>query len=79
MAVYSLLFGHVEWPEEPTRPDPLAGVHVEPERPARVTVSVPPLLKRRLEESAELAGVPSEVFVQRALARSVDPRVEAWT
>jgi hypothetical protein len=75
MAVYSLLFGHAEWPEEPTRPDPRAPVVAEHERIARLTLRVPSSLKSRLEESAELAGVDRETFVQRALARSVDPRL----
>jgi hypothetical protein len=75
MAVYSLLFGHVEWPEEPTRLVPHAALAAEHERAARLTLRVPSSLKRRLDESAELAGVDRETFVQRALARSVDPRL----
>ena len=75
MAVYSLLFGHMEWPEEPTHLQPPAVIAAEHERAARLTLRVPTSLKRRLEESAELAGVDRETFVQRALARSVDPRL----
>lgn len=75
MAVYSLLFGHMEWPEEPTHLVPRAAVAAEHERIARLTLRVPSSLKSRLEESAELAGVDRETFVQRALARSVDPRL----
>ena len=40
-----------------------------------LTLRVPSSLKRRLDESAELAGVSREAFVERALARSVDPRL----
>jgi Ribbon-helix-helix protein, copG family len=75
MAVYSMLFGHMEWPEEEVRPDPRAAVAAEHDRVARLTLHVPKSLKRRLEESAELAGVSREAFVERALARSVDPRL----
>jgi predicted HicB family RNase H-like nuclease len=77
MAVYSLLFGHAEWPDEPTRPDSGAALAAEHERVARLTLRVPSSLKRRLEESAELAGLSREAFVERALARSVDPRLGA--
>jgi predicted HicB family RNase H-like nuclease len=75
MAIYSLLFGHMEWPDEPTHLHPHAALVAENERAARLTLRVPSSLKRRLEESAELAGVDRETFVQRALARSVDPRL----
>lgn len=76
MAVYSLLFGHVEWPEEPTKNlVPRATLPAEFERDARLTLRVPAALKHRLEESADLAGVSREAFVERALARSVDPRL----
>jgi predicted HicB family RNase H-like nuclease len=75
MAVYSLLFGHAEWPDEPTRSDSSAALAAEHERAARLTLRVPSSLKRRLEESAELAGLSREAFVERALARSVDPRL----
>jgi predicted HicB family RNase H-like nuclease len=75
MAVYSLLFGHAEWPDEPTRREPHAALAAEHERVARLTLRVPSSLKSRLEESAELAGLSREAFVERALARSVDPRL----
>jgi predicted HicB family RNase H-like nuclease len=75
MAVYSMLFGHVEWPDEPSRSESSAASAAEHERVARLTLRVPSSLKRRLEESAELAGVSRETFVERALARSVDPRL----
>jgi Ribbon-helix-helix protein, copG family len=77
MAVYSLLFGHAEWPDEPSRPDPHHTVAVERQRVSRLTLRVPSSLKSRLDESAELAGVSRETFVERALARSVDPRLGA--
>jgi Ribbon-helix-helix protein, copG family len=77
MAVYSLLFGHVEWPDEPIRSDSTAALAAEHERVARLTLHVPSSLKRRLEESADLAGLSREAFVQRALSRSVDPRLGA--
>jgi Ribbon-helix-helix protein, copG family len=76
MAVYSMLFGHMEWPDEPTKNlVPRPALDAKPEREARLTLRVPSSLKRRLEESADLAGVSREAFVERALARSVDPRL----
>ena len=75
MAVYSLLFGHAEWPDQPTRSERHAAVVAEHERVARLTLRVPSSLKSRLEESAELAGLSREAFVERALTRSVDPRL----
>jgi hypothetical protein len=76
MAVYSLLFGHAEWPEEPTKNlVPRAALDAQFERDARLTLRVPSSLKERLEESADLAGVSREAFLERALARSVDPRL----
>jgi hypothetical protein len=75
MAVYSLLFGHAEWPDEPSRPEYHHPFTAEHERAARLTLRVPSSLKSRLEESAELAGVSREAFLERALARSVDPRL----
>jgi hypothetical protein len=75
MAVYSLLFGHAEWPDEPTSPARANIAAVEYERVSRLTLRVPSSLKSRLEESAELAGVSREAFLERALARSVDPRL----
>lgn len=79
MAVYSLLFGHAEWPDDPTPARVPPAVTPKRERTARLTVHVPSTLKRRLDESAELAGLPPETFLERALARSVDPRIGAWT
>lgn len=76
MAVYSLLFGHAEWPEERK---PCPRVYDEDERAAstaRLNVSVPATLKGRVEASAALEGVPEDTWVARALARSVDPRVQ---
>jgi siderophore synthetase component len=75
MAVYSLLFGHAEWPDEPSRPKRHHTVAVEHERVSRLTLRVPSSLKSRLEESAELSGLTREAFLERALARSVDPRL----
>jgi hypothetical protein len=77
MAVYSLLFGHAEWPDEPIRSEPRAALAAEHERVARLTLRVPSSLKSRIEESAELAGLSREAFLERALARSVDPRLGA--
>ena len=77
MAVYSLLFGHVEWPDEPSRPEHHHPFSAEHERVTRLTLRVPSSLRSRLEESADLAGLSREAFVERALARSVDPRLEA--
>jgi hypothetical protein len=74
MAVYSLLFGHAEWPEDIPRPQPAP--HFElPERPRRLSVTVPAALERRVEQSAALEGVPAEAWIVRALSRSVDPRL----
>lgn len=75
MAVYSLLFGHAEWPEEkPRRHAPIAAVDL-PERHRKLSVTVPATLKHRVEASAELEGVPAETWIVRALSRSVDPRL----
>ncbi len=77
MAGYSLLSGHAEWPDEPDRQTLHAALAAEHERVARLTLHVPSSLKQRLEESARLAGLSREAFVERALARSVDPRLGA--
>jgi hypothetical protein len=79
MAVYSLLFGHAEWPTETPRRDTVAreldAAAREHGRPRRLSVSVPATLRERVEASAALEGVPEETWVVRALSRSVDPRL----
>jgi hypothetical protein len=76
MAIYSLLFGHVEWPEPRPPRDPLATLDLrEIGREERLSVKVPDALKRRVEASAALEGVPAETWIVRALSRSVDPRL----
>jgi hypothetical protein len=76
MAVYSLLFGHTEWPEEKPPFDPVAALDLRDlERKARLSVTVPERLKRRVEASAELEGVAPDAWIERALSRSVDPRL----
>lgn len=76
MAIYSLLFGHVEWPDEKAPCDPIATLDLsELERKKRLSVRVPAALKRRIEESAALEGVPADAWVATALSRSIDPRV----
>ena len=76
MAIYSLLFGHMEWPEEKRPCDPIATLDLSELEPRkRLSVHVPAALKRRVEESAALEGVPADAWVARALSRSVDPRV----
>jgi hypothetical protein len=78
MALFPLPFGRVEWaadePEPRARPfayDPDDG------EPTRVSVSVPIALKTRIEASAALEGVPADLWIRRALSRSVDPRLTA--
>lgn len=74
MAMYTLLFGHAEWPtEEPRRRN--VSLVDEREAPERLSVKVPPALKRRVEASAELDGVSPNAWIVRALSRSVDPRL----
>jgi hypothetical protein len=76
MAIYSLLFGHVEWPDERQPIDPIATLDLgELEPRKRLSVRVPAALKRRVEQSAALEGVPADAWVVSALSRSVDPRV----
>jgi hypothetical protein len=76
MAMYTLLFGHAEWPEE-AAPTPRHAV-VEPppaERTERLSLRLPSPLKKRVEASAALEGVSPNAWVERALSRSVDPRL----
>jgi hypothetical protein len=76
MAIYSLLFGHAEWPEEKRPCDPTATLDLgELEGEERLSVTVPNGLKRRVEASARLEGVPADAWIVRALSRSVDPRL----
>jgi hypothetical protein len=76
MAIYSLLFGHAEWPDEKPAPDPIATLDLSELEPRkRLSVRVPAGLKRRVEQSAALEGVPADAWIASALSRSVDPRV----
>lgn len=78
MAVYSLLFGHVEWPEDPPRRELLPFAQAaERERPPRSAPRVPSSLARRVEESHDRAGLARDAFVDRVFARSVPPRLGA--
>jgi hypothetical protein len=84
MAVYRLPLGYAEWPDPDEHEhehelrvfEPPADV-VERDASARLLVRLPATLRRKIEDSAALEGVPSEVWVSRALARSVDPRLES--
>jgi HicB family len=76
MAMYTLLFGHAEWPaqnEAPARYD--AADLPQPDRIERLSLRVPSVLKNRVEASAALEGVSPNAWVERALSRSVDPRL----
>jgi hypothetical protein len=79
MAIYSLLFGHAEWPEEKphrgTVERELEVLRLDSDPIRRMSISVPDTLKRRVEASASLEGVPADAWIERALTRSVDPRV----
>jgi hypothetical protein len=75
MAIYSLLFGHAEWPEDKPSSTPLPPEYGERPRSRRLSVTVPDTLKRCVEESAALEGVPADAWIVRALSRSVDPRL----
>ena len=79
MAVYRLPLGYVEWPDpeqhERHTSEPLADLERDTSA-ARLLVPLPAALRRKIEASAALEGVPSDVWVSRALARSVDPRLE---
>ena len=48
-----------------------------PERASRVTLRLPSSLKGGVEASAARERVSLDAWVARALARSVDPRVQA--
>jgi hypothetical protein len=77
MARYALPFGYVDWPDPDDRPHvapTLADAELEPL--SRVTLRVPAGLKRRVEASAALEGVPADAWIVRSLSRSVDPRLE---
>ncbi len=76
MARYALPFGYIDWPEPDGRPPlahTLADAEIEPV--SRLTLRLPKSLKRRVEASAALEGVPAETWIVRALSRSVDPRL----
>ncbi|MBA2475241.1 MAG: hypothetical protein H0V40_04720 [Actinobacteria bacterium] len=75
MAIYSLLFGSVAWPES-GRPAPRERSASSPARTERLSLRVPDGLRRRVEASARLEGLPSETWIVHALARSVDPRLD---
>ena len=77
MARYALPFGYVDWPEPDDRPrfaHTLEDAEVEPV--SRVTLRLPAALRRRVEASAALEGVPADAWIVRSLTRSVDPRLE---
>jgi hypothetical protein len=73
MAVFSLLFGHAEWPEDPPRPDPLRAIELAPKR----TRSLQPVrtAPSRLDESVAPGGPARGAFVDHVLASSVHPRL----
>jgi predicted DNA binding CopG/RHH family protein len=75
MALYSLLFGHAEWPED--RPfDSTQARDVDAlDRDERLSVRVPDGLRQRVEASAALEGVPAEAWIVRALSSCLDPRL----
>jgi hypothetical protein len=76
MARYALPFGYIDWPEPDGRPrstPTLDDAELEPL--SRVTLRVPAGLKRRVEASAALEGVPADAWIVRSLSRSVDPRL----
>ena len=77
MARYALLFGYLDWPEPDGR-RPLAHTleDAEIEPVSRLTLRLPAALKRRVEATAALEGVPADAWIVRSLARSVDPRLE---
>ena len=77
MTVYRLPFGLAAWPAAAC-PAAAPAVEDEPGRSAGTSLSVrlPVALRRRLEASAALEGVPFDVWLSRAVARSVDPRLE---
>lgn len=77
MATYSHLFGHFEWPEPDARPAPTGypAAEREPAPVEAITVAIPVGLRRRLEATAELQGLPWETWAVRTLARSIDPRL----
>ena len=77
MATYSLLLGHAEWPSPTDSSSRTAQAELEPLPVERLTVALPVGLKSRLDQTAALEGVPSEAWIVRALARSVDPRLLA--
>ena len=76
MARYALPFGYVDWPDPDDRPHvahTIADAELEPV--SRVTLRLPAALKRRVEASAALEGVPADAWIVRSLSRSVDPRL----
>jgi hypothetical protein len=79
MAIYSVLFGHVEWPDEKphrgTVARELETLRCESDRIRRMSITVPDTLRERVEASAVLEGVPANTWIERALSRSLDPRV----
>lgn len=77
MAVYRLPLGYAEWPEPQASPSPVFEPlpDLEPGRTARLLVSLPAALRLKIDASADLEGVPADVWISRALARSIDPRL----
>jgi hypothetical protein len=77
MAFHRLPLGYADWPDPEPRPrephEPVSDL--EPDPGARLLVRLPAALKRKIEASAALDGVPADVWISRALARSVDPRL----
>ncbi len=75
MAIYPLLFGYVEGPDDKPARLPLPRPS-ESSDTTRLTLRVPESLKRRVEDSAALEGLAPDTWITRALSRSVDPRLE---
>jgi hypothetical protein len=75
MATYRLPFGYLDWPAEPPVEPERADFDAEPGPSARLHFRLPAALKSKIEASAALEGVPPDVWVERALSRSLDPRL----
>lgn len=74
--MYTLLFGHAEWPDDTKPATSFSAADLpRPERLERLSLRVPSRLKNRVEASAALEGVSPNAWVERALSRSVDPRL----
>lgn len=76
MATYRLPFGYMDWPEpEANHAEPDPGP-VDLGRSSRLMLKVPATLRQRIERSAAIEGLSSDAWIERALARSVDPRLD---